>query len=59
MFFFVLACSCPKIKNTVCGDNGKEYHNGCLAECEGVKVECNGKCPCNKRKSGSIYYGSG
>ena len=52
---FVLVCSCPKIKKTVCGNNGKEYANECLAKCEGVKVECNGKCPCKKGKSGSIY----
>jgi len=40
------ACSCPRIRKPVCGNNGKTYANRCLAKCKRVKKKCNGKCPC-------------
>ena len=47
--FIFLACSCPEIGSPVCGENGKEYENDCLAKCDGVEKKCDGKCPCKKR----------
>merc|ERR1719295_1828527 len=41
-------CGCPKIYKPVCGADGKSYDNSCLAECDGVKTKCSGKCPCKK-----------
>jgi len=37
-----------RVIKPVCGENGKEYDDGCLAKCAGVKKKCNGKCPCKK-----------
>merc|ERR1719153_1176043 len=39
-------CICPRRLHPVCGEDGKVYGNACDAGCEGVKVQCNGKCPC-------------
>ena len=44
--YFLLVCRCPRILRPVCGENGKEYNNECLAKCEGVQKKCDGKCPC-------------
>ena len=49
-FSFLLACPCPRVGGPVCGENGKEYHNACLAKCDGVEKKCDGKCPCQKSK---------
>lgn len=40
------ACSCLYDPNAtpVCGVNGKDYPNRCLANCENVRVKHEGKC---------------
>jgi len=30
----------------VCGEDGKTYENFCIANCEKVKMKCEGRCPC-------------
>lgn len=37
-------CICTLIYSPVCGTNGQEYSNPCLADCEGVAYT-DGKCP--------------
>lgn len=32
----------------MCGDDGEEYSNECLARCQGVEVKCMGECPCTE-----------
>merc|ERR1712000_252291 len=39
---------CPDGCNTCSCEDGKDYSNKCMAECEGVVVECEGRCPCPK-----------
>ena len=39
-------CRCPRVGMGVCGADGKNYWNECLAKCEGVSVQCQGECPC-------------
>jgi len=39
-------CNCPSVRSPVCGINQRTYLNRCKAECEGVKVECEGECVC-------------
>jgi len=39
-------CNCPSVRSPVCGINQRTYSNRCKAECEGVKVECEGECVC-------------
>ena len=42
-------CDCNRIPlkpgPPVCGDDGIEYINSCLAECQGVTVVKSGRCP--------------
>jgi len=45
----MIKCECPENYEPVCGTNGKEYGNICLALCENVKAKCKGKCPCTKK----------
>merc|ERR1739844_322581 len=40
------ACICPTRLQPVCGENWKVYGNACEARCEGIKVNCEGNCPC-------------
>ena len=54
--FFLLVCSCPKILKPVCGTNGKLYGNSCLAKCEGVKKDCDGKCPCKRKYRNKLLH---
>ena len=28
--------------------SGNDYNNSCSAKCKGIKVQCKGKCPCEK-----------
>ncbi|TRY70818.1 hypothetical protein TCAL_17406 [Tigriopus californicus] len=42
------ACSCIRVKDPVCGTDGRNYLNPCLAKCHNVRVECDGSCPCQK-----------
>ncbi|GMH39033.1 hypothetical protein BSKO_06931 [Bryopsis sp. KO-2023] len=48
-------CVCPLNFDPVCGVNGKTFGNACGARCEGVKVRCNGKCPCRDCICNKIY----
>ena len=42
------SCACNRLPGGVCGEDGKTYHwNRCEAECHGIKVQCNGECPCS------------
>ena len=41
----VMECICPAVFNPVCGVDGEDYGNACLAACVGVEVASNG--PCN------------
>ena len=41
-------CMCPLNYAPVCGNDGNSYGNACGAGCEGVEVECDGKCPCHQ-----------
>ena len=50
VYYFILVCRCPRILKPVCGANENEYGNACLAECDGVKAVCEGKCPCKECK---------
>jgi hypothetical protein len=36
----------PKIKNPVCGEDGKQYGNKWEARCVGITYKCRGTCPC-------------
>jgi len=42
------SCVCTREFDPVCGEDGMDYSNKCMAECEGVVVECEGRCPCPK-----------
>lgn len=48
-------CSCPRILKPVCGEDGRTYNNYCLAECNDVKVECDGGCPCSSCLCPEVY----
>ena len=45
-----LGCDCSSTVDKVCGFDGREYASGCHADCEGMKIDCKGACPC---KSGN------
>jgi len=48
----IQVCLCPALLMPVCGENGKEYANECLAKCEGVEKKCDGECPCKGQQEG-------
>lgn len=39
------ACVCPALYEPVCGVNGRTYGNACEADCDGVAVASEGRCP--------------
>merc|ERR1712142_787354 len=39
-----------KFHQPICGTDGRQYGNLCLANCKGVAVQCNGECPCDKKE---------
>ncbi|XP_060070921.1 uncharacterized protein LOC132550845, partial [Ylistrum balloti] len=39
-------CSCPNNYNPICGKDGQNYGNKCLAKCANAKIACMEKCPC-------------
>merc|ERR1719271_894852 len=41
-------CACPKIYKPVCGQDGKQYGNSCIAKCEKVVDFTDGPCPSPK-----------
>jgi hypothetical protein len=41
-------CICTEEYNPVCGVDGQTYSNPCFAQCEQVKIKCEGECPCSK-----------
>jgi len=42
------SCLCATIFDPVCGKDGVEYPNSCVAACDKKEVACDGPCPCNK-----------
>ena len=50
------SCACNRLPGGVCGVDGKTYHwNRCEAECHGIKVQCNGECPCSTNGNGKDF----
>lgn len=52
------SCSCIAIHDPVCGVDGKEYGNKCLAGCNNVEIECEQACPCPQssiHSSGALF----
>merc|ERR1712096_16219 len=43
------SCLCTQEFAPVCGVDSQNYSNRCTAGCQGVEVECEGECPCNKQ----------
>ena len=42
------SCLCSREIDLVCGVDGVDYVNDCVAKCEDVEVSCEGSCPCKE-----------
>jgi len=43
-------CMCPRMHMPVCGMDGRDYNNPCLASCARTQVACPDKCPCDDQE---------
>merc|ERR1719347_1718433 len=44
-------CICTREFDPVCGKDEKDYSNPCIALCNKTTVQCEGNCPCPKKKN--------
>jgi len=48
-------CRCNFHHRQICGVDGKTYTDICMAKCEGIKMDCDGNCPCKGCRCESTY----